>query len=439
MSKGAKVGLVIVGLFAVIMLCLYLFFNEVHDDIPKELEFPPSGLSQSIFDSQNMKYKPNANYTDVHYFQRSPYTIDIAPADAAKVSDYGWVYEISDTSYFYITEFEKGSNIEASIRNELSPAVMVDSNASMTAIDNYVYDEGYINGFKGDYYIDGMTVTNGTRTASVYLVGYALTITDSTYDHGWKMFVGVMTARSDTDSYANAKAILDSVVATYKVSDSTQKTLNDEEARAERAAAEAKKQAEKNGTTYIEPQQGQQTQENLIVNTNNSSTDMAAAAQEGPIVPPSPQGTDTQQMGNSQSQAQQTLPNDQIRQDAYLNNNVNNNAAGDQGQAAGANIPQQKTKAMSLDKDYENVTLYYYYENIESEVVVSLTSPDGTQTFHPTSQAGGTAVFKLDKMVMGKWHVNIQGDPGNDNMKLYSESMQAGNAEGDAQSGETAQ
>ena len=79
------------------------------------------------------------------------------------------------------------------MRNELSQAVMVDSNKEMTAVDNIIHDEGYLNGFKADYLIDSMTVTNGTRTVCVYITGYILTITDKEDDHGYRMFVGVMS------------------------------------------------------------------------------------------------------------------------------------------------------------------------------------------------------------------------------------------------------
>ncbi|MCR5338211.1 MAG: hypothetical protein K6E75_06610 [Lachnospiraceae bacterium] len=438
MEKGAKVLLVILAILCIVMIGFYVFLNQVNKEIPKELEFPESGLSQSIFDSQNTKYTPDAALNGKHYFSRSPYSVDVATTDAAKVSEYGMVYKISDTMYFYMTEFAQGTNVESVIRSELSQAVMIDADASMTAIDNYVYDEGYLNGFKGDYYIDGMTVTNGTRSASVYLVGYTLTITDKTLDHGYKMFTGVMLANSDTQSYASAKSILDTVILTYQYSDAVQQTLVKEEQDAARAEEQRRLEAEKNGTTYIPSQSATQpAQESLVVNTDGSSTDLAASAQSSTpqIGTPGAQQPQQPQAPLADLPTQGTLPNDQIRQDAYLNN-TNNNAEGITGGAAGANIPQQKTKVMNLDTEYESVTLYYYYSNTENTVDVSLTSPDGSQSFHPTSQVAGTAVFKLDKMVAGKWHINIQGDAGNDSMKLFSEALQAA---GQGGSGDTQQ
>jgi hypothetical protein len=174
-------------------------------------------MSQSIFEAQNTKYTADSALTARHIFEHCPYTIDIIPADVAKVGEYGSVYKLSDAVYFYLTEFDKGANIDSILRSELPKAVMIDATSELTVIDQYVYEEGYLNGFKGDYYVDCITVTNGNRTSQVYLTGYVLTITDSALDHGYKMFVGAMTAENSTNSFANAKSMLDAIINTAQV------------------------------------------------------------------------------------------------------------------------------------------------------------------------------------------------------------------------------
>lgn len=412
MERGAKIATIILGIVAAGLFIFYLVLSNVNKQIPRPLEFPASNLSQSIFDSQNIKYSPNAAYTNRHYFYYSPYSVDIADAESAKVSDTGIVYKISDTMYFYITEFETGTNMESVIRNELPKAIMIDSNAEMTAIDNYVYDEGYLNGFKADYYIDCMTVTNGSRTASVYLTGYVMTITDSVYDHGHKMFLSVVTATSDTNTYASGKQILDSVVATYQTNGDTQARLLKEEQERIKAEERRKQEAIENGETYVPSTEGNISQENLIVSSDDSTTDFAANANSNAV---------SAGIGNSQGVV--STENSNIREDAYIDGtNRNNNAGEGQGDAANASIPQQKTKSMSLPEPYKAVTLFYYYTNTANNVDVVLESPDGQQ-YEPTSTAPGTVIFKLNTMDAGKWLIRISGDAGNDSMKLYSDAM----------------
>ena len=55
MDKTSKVISIILAIVAVILFGVYIFLNSVNKTIPKELVYPESGLSQSIFDSQNTK------------------------------------------------------------------------------------------------------------------------------------------------------------------------------------------------------------------------------------------------------------------------------------------------------------------------------------------------------------------------------------------------
>lgn len=409
MDKTSKIVSIFLGIIAVFLFGFYLYLSGVNKSIPRELVYPESGLSQNIFVSQNTKYKAVSGYTDRRNFSQCPYGYDIAVTDSAKVSDYGRIYMVSDSMYFYTTEYRKDENIETILRNELSQAVMIDSDASMTAIKNIIHEEGYLNGFKADYYIDCMTVTNGNRTASVYITGYALSITDSSIDHGYKMFIGVMSGYNTTDAYAQGKDVIDSIIGTLHYNSDTHERLLRAEQEVLKAEERARKEAEKNGMTYIPATSVAPPQENLVVSTDGSTTDMAANSVTQGVAG-----------GGIVEQSAGTIPqNDMIREDAYIN--VNNNAEGIQGGAAGAQIPQQKNKSVTLEKEYKGVTLYYYYANADAQISVQLVNPSGTQAYQPTSMDRGTVVFKLETMEAGKWQVRISGDAGEDSMKLYSE------------------
>jgi len=409
MDKTSKILSIILGIVAILLFGFYLYLSGVNKQIPRELVYPDSGLSQNIFDSQNTKYTAVSGYNDRRNFKQCPYSFDIAKTDSAKVSDFGRIFRVSDSMYFYTTEYTKDENIETVLRNELSQAVMIDSDSSMTAINNVVYDEGYLNGFKADYYIDCMTVTNGSRTASVYITGYALTITDDSLDHGYRMFVGVMSGQNTTAAYAQGKQIVDSVIGTFSFNSDTHASLLRAEKERIEAEEKARKEAERNGTTYIPSTTVNNGSESLVVSTDGSTTDMAA---NSTIVNGAQNGV------SSASSTNVIAENSYIKEEAY----INNNADGMQGGAAGAQIPQQKNKSVTLDREYKGVTLYYYYANADAQVSVQLINPSGTQTYQPTSMDKGTVVFKLETMEEGKWQVQINGDAGEDSMKLYSEN-----------------
>lgn len=411
MDKGAKILCIILSIIAVMLLGVYAFLSGVNKQIPRPVEYPKGDLSQSIFDAQNTKYEPNSSLTEKHYFAYSPYSVDMMPTEAVKLSDVGRVYKLSENrTYFYITEYENGTSVESVIRNELPQSVMIDANVEMTAIDKITYEEGYRNGFKADYYIFCMTVTNGTRTSSVYMTAYTLTITDDALEHGHKMFLSVVSTENSTTAFESAKGMLDAVVGTSQINYDIQDRLVDEENRMIQEEEQRRAEALERGESYIPQIPGQQPRENLVVSTDNASTDMAANA-DAVQYPAQAEGTQQQ-------------VSEYIRQDAIIGN-VNNNAGDGQGGAANANIPQKKIKSMTLDKTYTSVTLTYTYANTEEDIKVTLESPDGTTQYAPQSTVAGSAVFKLDVMEQGKWHLNIEGNPGQDAMKLYSAEMEA--------------
>lgn len=374
MKKKSYIVIIILAFIAVLLFIIYLFLGVINKTLPKEIVYPPSGLSQSIFDSQNMKYTPNESLTVHHIYEHCPYQFDITDSDIAKVGEGGAVYKLSDTMYVYTTEYSEEQDTEEVLKKELSKAIMIDSDDTMTVIDNYVFDQGYINGFKADYYINCLTVSNGSRTASVYLTGYVLTITDEEYDHGYRLFLGIVTARKETESFTNAKLLLDTLMATYQYNDDVQgKLLKAEKEAAQQAEREADEQeeAEKKAAQ-------QQKLDETIVSTDGSTTDMAAQGENT--------ASDSIQVPDSSS-----------------------------------NIPQQKDMTVTVDGEYTNVSLYFYYSNVNNMVEVTLYNPEKTKSYIPISNSNGTILFQLDKMEAGKWIVSVTGEYGTCSMKMYSD------------------
>lgn len=376
MKKSVKVLIVFLGVLAFFMGMIYIALNIVHNSLPKDLVYPEGNLSKSIFDSQNMKYEPNANLPITYEFESSPYTIDICDTDKAKVGN-GAVFEVSDWMYVYFTEYAKEQNIESVIKDELSRAIMIDSNKEMSVLETYVYEEGYINGFKADYYINCLTVSNGSRSSSVYLTGYALTITDEEYDHGYKMFVAVVTAENSTETFAQAKQILDELVATFNFSEDKQdkilriekEELEEEEKlqkEAERAKAQALKEAKEQETT-VSTGSGQN------VPGTDAPIDEAVSAEE---------------------------KNEESNANAY------------------------EEKQATIDQKYTNVQLYFYYTNIDSDVSVVLFSPDKEKRIEPALSDKGVLLFNVETMEPGKWIFGITGDYGTCSTKIYSDEIQ---------------
>ncbi len=360
MKKTSIILIAICSSLALTCFVIFIFLSAVNRNIPQELEYPPGDLSESIFASQgqNMKYVPDAELVNQHLYENTPFSIDVPQTDRANVGDFGAVYRVNEGVYIYTTEIARGTSVETLIKNELSKAVMVDALTEISVVDNLVYEEGYKNGFKADYYIDRLTVSNQSRSASVYLVGYMLTITDEEQSHGYDLFLGIVTAQATTENYAAAKQMLDALVQTFQYDEKRQESMLAKEAEEERRA-----------------QQG-----NVGIETTGDGGDLASYA-----------GTE---------------PGEVSQPDV------------------GEGIPKRKTKAITIDKEYTNVTLYYYYTNTEETVDVVLHDPLDEEEYEPDSVTEGTICFKLDRMQVGKWHLIVTGNPGEESLRVYSESME---------------
>lgn len=367
-----KIVVVMVSVFsalAVTSLVIFIFLTQVGANMPKELEYPVSGLSESIFDSQgqNMKYTPNESLTSLHAYTQSPYTFDTIDEERADLGECGVVYKVDNATYIYTTEVPRGKSIDTLIKDELSQAVMVDARTEMSVVDNLIFDEGYKNGFKADYYIDRLTVSNTTRSCSVYLTGYMLTITDAETFHGYDLFISIVTAQATTEGLVRAKDMLDTLVGTFQYDEKKQKEMV-------AAEEEEQRQIEKMGS------------DTSISTSGDSNTDMGAysSTQEGSV---------------------------ETNYDDYVTD-------GD------STIPKQKEKAISISESYENVSLYYYYSNADETLNLTLHNPSATEDFAPVSIENGVAIFKLDTMEVGKWHMTVIGNPGTESIKLHSEIME---------------
>lgn len=378
MKKSVKILIAFLSVLAFMLGIIYISLSIFHNSLPKDLVYPEGNLSKSIFDSQNMKYVPNANLPVSYEFESCPYTINICDADKAKVGN-GSVYELSDWMYVYFTEYAKDEKIENVIKDELSRAIMIDSNKDMSVLETYVYEEGYINGFKADYYIDCLTVSNGNRSSSVYLTGYALTITNEEYDHGYKMFVGIVTAENTTETFAQAKQVLDELIATFNFSEDTQETILRMEKEELDEEERLKKIAEQEETQALEKAKEQETTVSTGDGQNTSNADPS---------------------GQTASGEEENMESENYEE-----------------------------KQATITQEYTNVQLYFYYTNIDNDVNVVLFSPDKERRIEPSLSDKGVMLFNLDTMEPGKWIFGITGDYGTCSTKIYSDEISQDSAD----------
>lgn len=243
MKNSTKITLIILTTVSVILLLIYFFLDAIGKSTPQEVVYPASNLSQSIFDSQrqNMVYTPNGSLTEVYAFSHCPYQFDTVKAESAHVGDNGVVYDVVEGSLLFTTEFPATESVSNVIKNELTNAILIDADVANSALENNVYEEGYINGFKAAFRVDTLTVSNGNTVQSAYLTGYELTITEEDANHGYNIYLGVVSNADTTEQYNTSSVILGNVLHTFQYNEDLQNALvqaEDKLAREESLAAQ---------------------------------------------------------------------------------------------------------------------------------------------------------------------------------------------------------
>ena len=173
MKKISKVIIGICIFCSVILLGLYVFLIN-----QKSVEFPPSPLVYSIFSAESSlsSYKQSDLFKSQYTLKTVPYTIDVPRGDYAHVGN-GIVFIKSQQGlvFSYVTEKEPSVSLNDIIMAEFPQAIIYDYTEQST-IKDVVTDDGFINGYPANYFVKLLTVTNGTNTVPVYLIGYELSI-----------------------------------------------------------------------------------------------------------------------------------------------------------------------------------------------------------------------------------------------------------------------
>ncbi len=233
MGKKSKIILVIAVPLVIILFVLYLVLNMLY--VPEEvpLVYPESGLSDSLFVSQNNEYTENENLPNSHSFKTVPYKIDMFTGVGAEVGS-GTVYsaEFSDGVYCYLAEYSDEYSLKKIIGEQFPKAILIDYIESMTSVTTIVSEYGYINGFTANYQVEQISVSNGNQRSMSCLIGYALDL-DGDYE-GQNLFISVGTTVQSSEAFSICKEVLDTLMTTIRYDN----VLKEEQSRAAKLAAQ---------------------------------------------------------------------------------------------------------------------------------------------------------------------------------------------------------
>lgn len=211
MKKSSKVILIISGVIMALLLIVIGIISYFEKLQPEAIEYPGSGLSGSIFDTQNTEYVPNASFPMVHEYEDIPYLLDVPQSNKAQVGE-GTTYKMNNNLYVYTSEFPFNTDIDYTLSQHLSKVLMLDSDENMTILETQKEEVGYRNGFGIVYDVKNMYVSNGVNSLKAVVMTYYIELPDETKD----ALIGVISTVESNDAIRLMKDVLDAELATFR-------------------------------------------------------------------------------------------------------------------------------------------------------------------------------------------------------------------------------
>lgn len=201
----------ITGILAMLFVGVYAFLGfYVADPVP-EVQYPDPGLSDSIFELQNMNYVPVAGLEDVISFDGIPFEAGgIAGSEAA----IGGARVRTDSGYFFLySQAGEGEQTEEIIRNSLTG--VLSSAAAPSRTDVVLLDgaSGYLHGCYATYGLWSVQTEDGQQGC---LALYRLKIGETIYQTETEVILGCMSRESGTEGLSNIQGFAQAMVLTLR-------------------------------------------------------------------------------------------------------------------------------------------------------------------------------------------------------------------------------
>lgn len=267
-DRKVKVRILICTGIAVFFLLMYIILSFFYVPPTEEVAvvMPSSGLSQSVFDTQNMTYTSVEGYTEKHSFKNVPFTIDTVPSQSAKIGE-GEIYS-SGEYYFYYSDMEKDADISSTLINELTDVLLLGGDKNRTTVSMVSKENGYINGCEGVFYILNIVACRDKSVVNGSLCVYELDVNSQIYDGERKLLVGCLTIGDVmANTYENICTLAYSDIMTLQYSKEVEQMLENgakEDAVEENGTEEIVQDGQSEGESQEGQTEGGSQEENVV-------------------------------------------------------------------------------------------------------------------------------------------------------------------------------
>lgn len=353
MTKTTKILIVVLAILAVVLGVFYIILGNYVQEEEEVIFYPPSGLSDSIFESQNPEYVPNESFPQTVECTYIPYTYDTIAGDGVIIGS-AKVFPAGDY-FLYFSEVPNTLRTTEQIRQQFSQVLRYDCPDSASQIRAEADTErGFIDGFSTEFSVSALSVQmEDASIGEAHILSYRLQITaEDAYPYD--LIIAVATPQLSNDSLTTCKSVLDALVYTVQYSDDVSekilKQMDDEAKAAEKAASEAAKAAEAQAKAEAEAQ------ENEVANGREADVNPSASIEP-----------------DEESNTTESSP---------------------------GSLSDVHTSGIKIDKSYTNAVLVLTWTNPDAEPEIRLTDLDGRVEYEMISKSDGSMTFGLGEVTL---------------------------------------
>ena len=210
-KKLIPASAIICGVLAVVCVVCWGVLGAFAVPPEVEVSLPPSGLSDSVFDLQNMTYEKTAGLTDTVRLGQSGYVADAAPGSEARVGE-ATLRSASGFLFLYAAAGE-GTGTQALISQPITEVLSPGADPLSATVEVLDAASGNLHGSTAEYGLYRISAGGKTGYVSLYRL--------SPYgkEDAGDLILACMVRDYSTESLANANAFARAMVGSVRESE----------------------------------------------------------------------------------------------------------------------------------------------------------------------------------------------------------------------------
>lgn len=202
----------VTAILAVLLLGIYVVCGFYETAPTEEVVYPDAGLSDSIFELQNMTYAPVAGLDETIALDGIPFEVGAVSGSEAVV---GGAKVRTNNGYYFLYDVAQASeSTEGIIKNSMTGVLSSSADALATEVVLLDSASGYLHGCNAAYGLYSVKTADGQQG---WLCLYRLKVGETIHETDREIVLGCMSKAYGTQGLANVNGFARAMVSTLRM------------------------------------------------------------------------------------------------------------------------------------------------------------------------------------------------------------------------------